>query len=160
MFPTCWLTLALSLAQLGASKAMGGRFTMPIFTAKQQQTASQSGTTNSSLWTTTTIFSTAEAIDHCTHWLSVDHMSDERHKNSRSKKLLDEDGGPSMSRTQARHVVQPVCKSWNYSHCVSATCAYRHVCLECRENHRIVQCPCQWALLAISERSKGNGPQL
>ena len=95
--------------------------------------------TNSSLWTT--VFSTAEAVDHCTHCLSVDHMSDECHKNSRSKKLLDEDVGPSTSRAQARHVVQPICKSWNYSHCVSATCAYRHVCLECRENHRIVQCP-------------------
>ena len=57
------------------------------------------------------------------------------------KKFPDEDAGPTTSRTLARHGVQPICKSWNYSHCVSATCAYRHVCLECRENHRIVQCP-------------------
>ena len=115
--------------------------------------------TNSSLWTT--VFSTAEAADHCIHCLSVDHMSDECHKYSRSKKLLDEDAGPSTSRAQARHVVQPICKSWNYSHCVSATCAYRHVCLEYRENHRVVQCPHQQALPAISEsqawrRREGN----
>ena len=95
--------------------------------------------TNSSLWTT--IFSTAEAVNHCTHSLSVDHMSEECHKNSRSKKLFDEDAGPSTSKTQARHMIQPICKTWNYSHCVSATCAYHHVCLECRENYCIVQCP-------------------
>ena len=65
--------------------------------------------TNSSLWTT--VFSTTEAVDHCTHCLSVDHMSEECHKNSRSKELLDEDAGPSTSRTQARHVIQPICKS-------------------------------------------------
>ena len=113
---------------------------MPIFCS---QAAANSLTvwaqTNSSLWTT--VFSTAEAVDHCTHCLSVDHMSEECHKNSRSKKLFDEDAGPSMSRTQARHVIQQICKSWNYSHCVSVTYAYRHVCLECRENHCIVQCP-------------------
>ena len=95
--------------------------------------------TNSSLWTT--VFSTAEAFNHCTRCLSVDHLSEECHKNSRSNKFPDEDAGPTTSRTQARHGVQPICKSWNYSHCVSATCAYRHVCLECRENHHIVQCP-------------------
>ena len=95
--------------------------------------------TNSSLWTT--VFSTAEAFNHCTRCLSVDHLSEECHKNSRSNKFPDEDAGPNTSRTQARHGVQPICKSWNYSHCVSATCAYRHVCLECRENHHIVQCP-------------------
>lgn len=80
--------------------------------------------TNSLLWTT--IFS-----------LSVDHLSEECHKNLRRKKFPDEDAGPSTSRTLARHGVQPICKSWNYSHCVSATCAYRHVCLECRGNHHI-----------------------
>ena len=68
--------------------------------------------TNSLLWTT--IFSTAEAVNHCTHCLSVDHMSEECHKNSRSKKLFNEDAGSSTSRTQARHVIQPICKSWNY----------------------------------------------
>ena len=91
--------------------------------------------TNSLLWTT--IFSTAEVFDHCTRCLSVDHLSEECHKNLRSKKFPDEDAGPSTSRTLARHGVQPICKSWNYSHCVSANCAYRHVCLECRENHCI-----------------------
>ena len=95
--------------------------------------------TNSSLWTT--VFSTAEAFNHCTCCLSVDHLSEECHTNSRIKKLPNEDTETSTSRMQARHRVQPICKSWNYSHCVSATCTYRHVCLEYRENHRIVQCP-------------------
>ena len=161
--PTCRLTLALSLVQPGTSKAMVGRCTTPTFAAKQQLTVSQSGHKPTPRFGQPYLVpqKRSTTVPAASVWITCLRNAT---RIQGVKKFPDEDAGPTTSRTLARHGVQPICKSWNYSHCVSATCAYRHVCLECRENHRIVQCPTNRRFQPYPKakpwrRRKGNGQE-
>ena len=39
------------------------------------------------------------------------------------------------------HKVAPICKKYNYDHCRSPSCGYRHLCIGCHGRHREPDCP-------------------
>lgn len=80
--------------------------------------------TNSLLWTT--IFSSAEAFDHCSYCVSVNHTTEECTQNQKIKKPMEPDPGLPSSAVKKEATLQPICKNWNYSRCLSPTCSYHH----------------------------------
>ena len=84
---------------------------------------------NPSLWTMA--FSNAVASDYCSHCLSIDHKSGD------CKKAGDKAEKDKKAPNQP-HV--PICRDWNKGRCGSATCDYRHVCMECHGEHPETLC--------------------
>ena len=91
-------------------------------------------------------FCNAEAREHCAICMSIDHDTracedydspdEERTPKSKSSGR----SGKSRGR-EASQEKQPICIKWNRSNCTSATCEYRHVCLDCHQHHKERDCP-------------------
>lgn len=91
-------------------------------------------------------FCNAEAQDHCTICLSIDHTT----KSCVDYEAPEEEKGPkspkggrtskprSGSSSRGRN---PICINWNRTSCTSATCEYQHICLDCHQHHRERDCP-------------------
>ena len=93
-------------------------------------------TINTSLWTT--IFCNASPQEHCPTCLSLDHMQSDCSdapppKNAKPTTLnqpVEQHSPPSQ-----------ICIRFNIKGCSSASCTYRHICLECHGVHHRSGCP-------------------
>ena len=96
-----------------------------------------------SLWTMS--FNHASPGPHCSHCLSLDHLSgkcpenDEKKPQSDSKEML------------------PICQKFNQGDCSSSNCRYRHQCQRCEKNHPQHECPQVKRYQPYSPRPKYQG---
>ena len=92
---------------------------------------------NTSLWTT--VFCNASPQDHCATCLCLDHTQSDC-PTLQGSKVSDKDNTPTSAQAETTPP-SPICMRFNSQECTSATCSFRHVCLECHGNHRRTRCP-------------------
>ena len=92
---------------------------------------------NTSLWTT--VFCNASPQDHCATCLCLDHTQSDC-PTLQGSKVSDKDNTPTSAKAETTPP-SPICMRFNSQGCTSATCSFRHVCLECHGNHRRTRCP-------------------
>ena len=114
----------------------------------------QMGEVNSSLWTT--VFCNATSQDHCLLCLSLNHTQ----ANCPDKPQSSEATSPpkSQQKQAADHQVaspRPICIHYNSKGCNSASCTYRHICLECHGNHRQSTCPSSYRYRPDDRKKRG-----
>ena len=77
-------------------------------------------------------FAHAQPAAHCTSCLGLDHAAEECH--IRPAQPPKPKQAPKGSE---------ICKRFNFTTCTFPNCRFRHVCLECHNDHRKVNCPLQ-----------------
>ena len=76
-------------------------------------------------------FSGAIAKEYCRHCLSIDHKSQDCKKaGDKTEKGKKVSGQPCV----------PMCKDWNNGRRRSATCEFKHLCMECHGDHPGISC--------------------
>ena len=94
-------------------------------------------------------FANSTPCTHCGLSFSLDHTTqqcDDYESGSSSVKAGEVRGKQAGSQTGASTGEpsagqQPICLHWNQSQCVSATCRFQHICLECHQMHKSQHCP-------------------
>ncbi len=97
--------------------------------------------TNPSIWTMA--FCNAQPRPHCELCFSIDRETwgcedyTPSEKPATKRRKINE--APEIA--PAAPGITPICINWNKRGCTSSTCTYRHVCLECHQNHKERDCP-------------------
>ena len=99
---------------------------------------------NTSLWTKA--FCNATLQDLCSTCLSLDHTTGDCPEAETPKTNSTDNSQPATSAKQQKPNTtspsqSPICIRYNSRGCTSATCTYRHICLESHGNHRRTFCP-------------------
>ncbi len=79
----------------------------------------------------TMAFSQAKAAGHCSHCMSLEHLTSECPSQTKAD----------QSDNGEKPFPKPICRNWNNEACRASTCYYRHVCLECQGAHPALRCP-------------------
>lgn len=87
-----------------------------------------------SLWTLA--FANTEHNEHCSICFSIDHVS----KDCGEYETPAEEVKPKARSPQMSASSRPICVAWNKYRCQSATCTFQHICLECRQCHKLKDC--------------------
>ena len=97
---------------------------------------------NPTLWQLA--FGSATPRTHCALCFSLDHTTQQcdDYESGSGNATAGGDNKEAGSRTrEPSDDKRPICLHWNQSQCVSATCKYRHICLECHQSHKAQHCP-------------------
>ncbi len=91
-----------------------------------------------SLWTI--VFINAEPSNHYEICFSIDHSTRKCQEYESADEPVDRKEKGKAKEGRAGVSRPPICVIWNKYSCQSATYSYQHICLDCRQNHKLKDC--------------------